>query len=33
MGYAITRWIVGLIFRVFWRPRVEGLENVPATDR
>ena len=31
MGYAITRWIVGLIFRVFWRPRVEGLENIPET--
>jgi 1-acyl-sn-glycerol-3-phosphate acyltransferase len=31
MGYAITRWIVGLIFRVFWRPRVEGLENIPES--
>jgi 1-acyl-sn-glycerol-3-phosphate acyltransferase len=30
MGYTIARWVVGLIFRVFWRPRVEGLENVPA---
>jgi 1-acyl-sn-glycerol-3-phosphate acyltransferase len=29
MGYTIARWAVGLIFRVFWRPRVEGLENVP----
>ena len=31
MGYAITRCIVGLIFRVFWRPRVEGLENIPES--
>jgi 1-acyl-sn-glycerol-3-phosphate acyltransferase len=29
MAYAIARLIVGVIFRVFWRPRVEGLENVP----
>jgi 1-acyl-sn-glycerol-3-phosphate acyltransferase len=31
MPYTIARWIVGLIFRVFWRPRIEGLENVPAS--
>ena len=31
MPYTIARLIVGLIFRVFWRPRIEGLENVPAS--
>src|ERR687885_447950 len=31
MPYTIARLIVGLIFRVLWRPRVEGLENVPET--
>src|SRR3954462_1301566 len=30
MGYTIARWVVGLIFRGFLRPRVEGLETVPA---
>ena len=30
MGYTLARWIVGLVFRVFWRPRIEGLEHVPA---
>ena len=30
MPYTIARLVVGLIFRVLWRPRVEGLENVPA---
>ena len=30
MGYVLAKWIVGLIFRALWRPRVEGLENVPA---
>jgi 1-acyl-sn-glycerol-3-phosphate acyltransferase len=29
MPYTIARLIVGLIFRVLWRPRIEGLENVP----
>jgi 1-acyl-sn-glycerol-3-phosphate acyltransferase len=31
MPYTIARWIIGLIFRVLWRPRIEGLENVPAS--
>jgi len=30
MPYTIARWVVGLIFRVLWRPRIEGLEHVPA---
>jgi 1-acyl-sn-glycerol-3-phosphate acyltransferase len=30
MAYVLAKWIVGLIFRVVWRPRVEGLENVPG---
>ena len=29
MPYTIARLIVGVIFRVLWRPRIEGLENVP----
>jgi 1-acyl-sn-glycerol-3-phosphate acyltransferase len=31
MGYTLTRWIAGFIFRVVWRPRVIGAENVPRT--
>jgi len=31
MPYSIARWIVGLVVRVFWRPRIEGLEHVPAS--
>ena len=31
MGYTLARWIVGLIFRVVWRPRVAGVEHIPAT--
>jgi 1-acyl-sn-glycerol-3-phosphate acyltransferase len=30
MAYTIAKLIVGLVFRVLWRPRVEGLEHVPA---
>ena len=30
MPYTIARLVIGLIFRVLWRPRIEGLENVPA---
>src|SRR3954452_12190069 len=30
MPYTIARWIVGVIFRFLWRPRIEGLEHVPA---
>jgi 1-acyl-sn-glycerol-3-phosphate acyltransferase len=30
MPYAIARSIVGLVFRLFWRPRIEGLEHVPG---
>jgi 1-acyl-sn-glycerol-3-phosphate acyltransferase len=31
MPYSMARWLVGIVFRVFWRPRIEGLEHVPAT--
>jgi 1-acyl-sn-glycerol-3-phosphate acyltransferase len=31
MGYTLARWIIGLVFRVVWRPRVIGVENVPRT--
>ena len=29
MGYTLARWIVGFVFRVVWRPRIIGVENVP----
>lgn len=31
MGYTLARWIVGFVFRVAWRPRIIGVENVPQT--
>lgn len=31
MGYTLARWIIGLVFRVVWRPRIVGVENVPRT--
>jgi 1-acyl-sn-glycerol-3-phosphate acyltransferase len=31
VGYTLARWIVGVVFRVVWRPRIEGLEQVPRT--
>jgi 1-acyl-sn-glycerol-3-phosphate acyltransferase len=31
MAYTLARWIVGFVFRVVWRPRVLGVENVPPT--
>jgi 1-acyl-sn-glycerol-3-phosphate acyltransferase len=31
MGYTLSRWLIGLIFKVFWRPVIIGLDNVPAT--
>ncbi len=31
MGYAFARWIVGVVFRFVWRPRIDGLEHVPQT--
>ena len=31
VGYAIIRFIAGLIFPLFFRLRVEGMENVPQT--
>jgi 1-acyl-sn-glycerol-3-phosphate acyltransferase len=30
MPYTIARWVVGLVFRFLWRPRIDGLEHVPA---
>ena len=29
--YTIGQWTVGNTMKLGWRPRVEGLENVPAT--
>jgi 1-acyl-sn-glycerol-3-phosphate acyltransferase len=31
MSYTLARWIVGFVFRVGWRPRILGVENVPRT--
>jgi len=31
MEYILTRLIVGFIFRLVWRPRVVGVEHVPAS--
>src|SRR3954469_5336146 len=31
MGYALARWIAGFVFRVLWRPRIVGVEHVPAS--
>jgi 1-acyl-sn-glycerol-3-phosphate acyltransferase len=31
VGYILARWVVGLLFRVFWRPVVVGQENIPRT--
>jgi 1-acyl-sn-glycerol-3-phosphate acyltransferase len=29
--YAVARWIVGLLFRIVWRPTVVGREHIPRT--
>ena len=31
MGYRLLRWLVGMLFRVVWRPVVTGRENIPRT--
>jgi 1-acyl-sn-glycerol-3-phosphate acyltransferase len=30
VAYRLLRWLVGLVFRVVWRPVIAGRENVPA---
>ena len=30
VGYILARWFLGLVFKVVWRPTVNGLENIPA---
>lgn len=30
MGYALTRWVLGLIFRVLWRPKISGVDRIPG---
>ncbi len=30
MVYVVLRAVLGTLFRVLWRPQVEGVENVPA---
>jgi 1-acyl-sn-glycerol-3-phosphate acyltransferase len=29
VGYRLARWLIGLIYRVLWRPQVTGLEHIP----
>jgi 1-acyl-sn-glycerol-3-phosphate acyltransferase len=31
VSYTLARWVIGFIFRVLWRPRVVGRENIPHT--
>ena len=31
MGYLIARWLLGSFFRLVWRPRIVGVEHIPAT--
>jgi 1-acyl-sn-glycerol-3-phosphate acyltransferase len=31
VAYRVARWLVGLVFRVVWRPRVRGLDRLPRT--
>jgi 1-acyl-sn-glycerol-3-phosphate acyltransferase len=30
VSYRLARWIVGLLFRIVWRPTIEGLRHIPA---
>jgi 1-acyl-sn-glycerol-3-phosphate acyltransferase len=31
MGYTLARLIAGFVFRVLWRPRIVGVDHVPAS--
>ena len=31
MSYTLARWLVGALFRVAWRPTVEGARRIPRT--
>jgi 1-acyl-sn-glycerol-3-phosphate acyltransferase len=31
VAYTIARWLVGLVFRIVWRPEVVGQEHVPRS--
>jgi 1-acyl-sn-glycerol-3-phosphate acyltransferase len=31
LAYTLARWVVSFLFRVIWRPRVTGLDNLPRT--
>lgn len=31
MGYRLLRYVVSFLFRLVWRPRITGLENVPRS--
>ncbi len=30
MGYALTRWLLGLVFRIVWRPKIIGADRIPT---
>ncbi len=29
MGYGLVRWVLGLVFRVIWSPKILGREHIP----
>jgi len=29
--YTLARWVIGFAFRLIWRPRVAGVQNIPRT--
>lgn len=29
MGYVLARWVVNVVFQLFWRPKIVGRENIP----
>jgi 1-acyl-sn-glycerol-3-phosphate acyltransferase len=31
LGYRLLRYVVSFLFRLIWRPRITGLENVPRS--
>ena len=31
LSYRLARWFVGLLFRLVWRPTIEGLRNIPRS--
>jgi 1-acyl-sn-glycerol-3-phosphate acyltransferase len=31
VGYALARWVLGLVFRLLWRPKIVGIDRIPRT--